>query len=256
MNLSVKYPLCLRVTARKLRLLFRRKGKSAKSSLVESTSSTESSATSVTSPLAVEALPKEKPKSSQEHQKLGPSFLESNLHKEILLNCLAYADHLKLTFEIDKARFLYALSGVESSHGANNVPRMEPAYSPGGFYFDRSQALKDAFAVYGTDASCSWGPWQILYIVANEYGYNDEPSQLQFPDVSAPFVAHHLNKFSRNGANSLERILDCYNTGNHFDKNKPIKYIEKFWAFYLNSEKVIEDFRRGSNGNASGNKDH
>lgn len=163
----------------------------------------------------------------------------------ILGECLKFADYLKFPFEIDKLQFLFALSGVESSFGKNNKPRYEPAYGQGGLYFRRSIALQREVAMYGRDAASSWGPWQILHIVAVEYGYDGAPHELQFADVSLPFVVAHLNKFVSRGADTLEKVLDCYNSGNHRDANVPENYIQKFIAHYNGCNGIIESYRGG-----------
>ena len=157
-----------------------------------------------------------------------------------------YSEFLDFKFDVDKCRFLYALSGVESSFGQVNQPRYEPAYGPTGMYFIKSQNLREQFSLHGKAAASSWGPWQILYIVAQEYGFKGLPVDLSSPAISAPYVVHHLNSFVKRGADTLVKVLDCYNTGNSRDKNVPHKYIEKFWKAYNETEKFIEQLRRGN----------
>lgn len=158
----------------------------------------------------------------------------SGLDPKLVESCESLSKQLVFTFKLDFTKFLIALSGVETSFNKNNKPRFEKAYAPGGFYFKGSPKLQDEWKKYGDNASSSWGPWQILHIVACEYGYKGDPQSLYDPKVSGHYVVQHLNKFSRNGANSLERILDCYNTGNQFDKNVPYEYIGEWWKMYLN----------------------
>lgn len=162
----------------------------------------------------------------------------SEIDPKIVSACENLSKQISFTFKIDVTKFLIALSGVESSFGKNNVRRFEKAYFTGGIYYKNSPKLQDEVKKYGEDAACSWGPWQILHIVACEYGYKEHPTLLHDPKVSGDYVVHHLNKFSRHGANSLERILDCYNTGNYYDKNVPYEYIGKWWKMYNN---LIDD---------------
>jgi hypothetical protein len=158
----------------------------------------------------------------------------SSLDQNLVDCCDKLSKDLLFLFKIDFKKFLLALSGVESSFGKNNQRRFEKAYAPGGRYYLGSPKLQDEYKKWGEDVSCSFGPWQIMHIVAVEYGYRDNPQLLSNPQISGPYVIKHLNKFSKNGANSLEKILDCYNTGNCHDQNIPYEYIGKWWKMYLN----------------------
>ena len=67
--------------------------------------------------------------------------------------CLAYGPQLtELPYGVDGAQLLWALSGNESSFGANCTPRYEPAYDVGGRYADA-----DLLARFGRAAACSYG---------------------------------------------------------------------------------------------------
>ena len=156
---------------------------------------------------------------------------ESRLDPKLVNLCERFSSSILFDFPIDRTRFLLALSGIESSFGRNNVKRFEPAYAPGGRYF-KAEHLQKAHEKFGDDASCSWGPWQILYIVCQEYGYEGEPKDLEDGEVSGPYVIKHLNRFAWYGADTVEKVLDAYNSGNHRDKNVPEAYIEKFWKHY------------------------
>ncbi len=63
---------------------------------------------------------------------------------------------------VDGAQLLWAISGNESSFGANCTPRHEPAFDAGGVYGDDA-AMKPLLAKYGTAAAYSYGPWQMLF---------------------------------------------------------------------------------------------
>lgn len=161
---------------------------------------------------------------------------------DVLEACFQFAPLWDAPFIKDKPRFLYALSGVESNYGRNNKPRFEAAYAPGGRYFT-NELLQRKHIEYSNDASCSWGPWQIMYIVAAEYGYESEPLHLHLAETSCYYVIEHLNKFVRRGAQSIEDLLDSYNTGNFRDSNKPVGYISKFFVCYEECEKLITEYR-------------
>lgn len=147
-------------------------------------------------------------------------------------NCALLARSLQLTVEgLDYKNFLLAMAGVESSFGKDMGPRVEKAYEPGGIYFQNKE-LQIAYAAYGRFASASFGPWQILYIVAHELGYRGHPEDLMDAEVCGPFVVDKLNRISKNGANSVERLLDAWNTGNWKDNHVPTNYIARFWHLY------------------------
>lgn len=173
----------------------------------------------------------------------------SELDSKLVTACEELSKDLSLTFKIDFTKFLISLSGVETSFGKDNNRRLEKAYSPGGAYYKGSPRLQDEYKKWGDDAASSWGPWQIMHIVACEYGYKGNPQLLSDPKVSGSYVVQHINKFSRNGANSLERILDCYNTGNCFDKSVPYEYIGKWWKMYNNliDDRVSKSLGEGNN---------
>lgn len=71
-----------------------------------------------------------------------------------------YSKRLQFTaqFDVKPWAFLYALSGIESSYGFNDIPRYEPAYDRGGMYASAPH-LKKALEKYGALAACSYGPW-------------------------------------------------------------------------------------------------
>ena len=144
---------------------------------------------------------------------------------------------LELSVEgLNKSSFLYAVSGVESSFGKNLGPRVEPAYSPGGIYFENAH-VRDMYSLYGSDAASSFGPWQIMFIVASELGYSGPPKDLSLKEICGPFVVRKFNLISRNGANSVERLLDAWNTGSWRKGTPPLAYIAKFWNYYNSLEK-------------------
>lgn len=63
---------------------------------------------------------------------------------------------------VDGTQLLWAMSGNESSFGANITPRHEPAFDVGGVYGSSAQMIP-LLAQYGSAAACSYGPWQIMF---------------------------------------------------------------------------------------------
>lgn len=129
---------------------------------------------------------------------------------------------------------LWALAGVESSFGAQRLyARYEPAYAPGGIYF-ASPNMKALWGRYGAPAACSWGAFQIMYVVAWELGYRDAPWGLQDDDTCASYASKLIiDRFF--GAQHLTRpedIFDAYNTGTAKDRVIPVAYIMKAKGIY------------------------
>ncbi len=152
--------------------------------------------------------------------------------REIDQVCEELAPKLQFSFGLDKVSILMALSGVESSFGTNNRPRFEPAYAPNGHYYKRSEKLRALVEKYGEDASCSWGPWQILACVADELGYEGDPKNLSDARVSGPYCVMLLNRIFNSGAQTMEQVLDAYNTGSFRSGEFPKEYVSRFWAMY------------------------
>lgn len=128
---------------------------------------------------------------------------------------------------IDPKALLAALLFCESSMGQNTEPRVEPAYLPGGVYFD-NELVQEAYQRYGQAAAASYGPWQILYITALELGFDGTPEELADPATNLEFVIKYLNQRAfKRGAHTLSQIADVYNSGFHLDRNIPVDYIRK-----------------------------
>ena len=63
---------------------------------------------------------------------------------------------------IDGAQLLWAISGNESSFGANCTPRHEPAYDVGGRYGSNA-VMVPLLTEWGSAAACSYGPLQLMF---------------------------------------------------------------------------------------------
>jgi hypothetical protein len=118
---------------------------------------------------------------------------------------------------MDRYRFLLSIAGVESSFGLQNKPRLELAYTLNGAYGKKSPQLQRQIGLYGSDASCSWGPWQILYITAFELGYKGAPKNLTDPFTSIPYVIAFFNKWIALEAKTIEELAECWNHGDYRD---------------------------------------
>jgi hypothetical protein len=132
-------------------------------------------------------------------------------------------------------KLLLTLAGTESDFGNLRLHvRPEPAYSPGGKYYNNSEALRSAYRKYGILAASSYGSFQIMYPTAVEMGFSGHPIDLQEDEICAHFAAELIiNRFiRRQKAKTLRDVADAYNSGNHADKIVPQKYIAKAISFY------------------------
>ena len=125
---------------------------------------------------------------------------------------------------VNAEALLWAIGGVESSHGRNNVPRHEGAYHRGGAYFNRVLDRK-----FGCAAHCSYGPWQIMYenvwaISKKEITPQDMNDTLTALVVSVEWL--NLRVIWR-GADTVAKIADAWNSGTHRDRIVPVSYIDK-----------------------------
>lgn len=97
--------------------------------------------------------------------------------------------------DYEKAAFLLGLSGEETSWGDRwAAGRWENAYARGGHYHKTSPAQMRLVQEYEDLAACSWGPWQILPVVAYEVGFRGKPWELADPRYSARWVVKRFNE--------------------------------------------------------------
>lgn len=127
--------------------------------------------------------------------------------------------------------FLLAISGVESSFGANNNPRLEKAYQPLGKYGQTSQ-MKLLYPLYGDDAASSWSPWQIMFVTAYDLGYRGTPRDLELAGTAIPFVIKFFNHWISEGAKNIDDLCDAWNSGTFKDLNVPYNYISRVKTIY------------------------
>lgn len=141
---------------------------------------------------------------------------------------------LKLPFAHDPKKLLLAFAEIESSVGQFNF-RYEPAYGLNGLYFRRSQILRKKYDEYGPLVAMSYGPWQIMYIVAVEAGFAGHPLELASGFVSLPYVIEKMNRDAKRGGTSVQLLASCYNGGNSsalFRTEAVQKYCNKLEAAY------------------------
>lgn len=131
---------------------------------------------------------------------------------------------------IDGAKLLWAISGCESTFGDHCEPRFERAYYSGGYYYLRDKRIRQAVQMWGRDAACSYGPWQVLCI-NTQYS----PEQLgSDPKIACDAAVHFIVNFvlGFRKARTLSAVLDTYNSGNWRDVHVPVKYIHDGTNYY------------------------
>ena len=155
------------------------------------------------------------------------------MKNELRVLCNSLSVSLSSPPDMDAAALLRALAQVESSGGAQAIPRFEPAYSIGGYYYRRAKHVRDLWREYGDWAACSYSPWQILYVVASELGFDGSPIHLRDATVAGKYVVRYLNRriFAR-GAKTIAEVGDAYNSGSFADQMVPTQYIDKLDKAY------------------------
>jgi len=112
---------------------------------------------------------------------------------------------------IDGPQLLWALSGNESSFGANVTPRHEPAFDIGGSLYATSPAQQALVAQFGPAGACSYGPWQLMLCNAPVGSSPRDFNQLNLAAVySCRFLSSLLRRFS---PQTIGEIGSCWNAG-------------------------------------------
>lgn len=117
---------------------------------------------------------------------------------------------LDLPVSIDGSQLLYGISGNESSFGLNTRPRHEPAFDVGGIYAT-SPTQKSLLALYGSDAACSFGPWQLMF---SNWPEGTTPADTNDLDKCAVATLAFMNSLIRRfNPHTLSDIGSCWNAG-------------------------------------------
>lgn len=136
---------------------------------------------------------------------------------------------------------LWAVYNCEKYNASNVEPRFEPAYAPGGIYYDMTEHVREAWEKFGPDAACSYSNFQILYITAYELGYDGPPKSLDKDSFALPYVVLYINhRILEKGATTPEEVADAYNSGSFKDSSKPEGYMKRFRYFYDRALKRME----------------
>jgi len=147
-----------------------------------------------------------------------------------------WASSLRVPAGVNPIALMRAICDNETNGGARwGATLHEPAYCYGGKYYIGSEALHRLSVPWGCLAHSSFGPWQILYITANEHGFSDDPVRLRDPMVCAEYLTKILNSrvFDKIPDALPEEAFDAWNSGRARDGIIPVDYIKKAKAHYL-----------------------
>ncbi|KKL95933.1 hypothetical protein LCGC14_1849580 [marine sediment metagenome] len=138
--------------------------------------------------------------------------------------CVLGAKMIDAPYGVNPEALLWAIGGVESTWGRNNVPRHEKAYHRGGAYFNRALDRR-----FGCAAHCSYGPWQLMYENVQAISKKEITPQEMNDTLTALVVSvEWLNqRVIGRGADTVAKIADAWNSGTHRDRIIPVAYIDK-----------------------------
>ena len=146
--------------------------------------------------------------------------------------CHAHGPELNVAaLNLDGARVLWAIAGVESSFGLNCQPRHEMSYCTGSLsHAPQVVALTEK---YGHAAHASFGPWQMMLCnaasvtTAGNWACPPENfASLEFcVEKAVAFINARILKAE--GARTLEQIAWAYNAGTFRQEFEPVQYIQQ-----------------------------
>ncbi len=130
---------------------------------------------------------------------------------EIAAACRKWGAGLHVPAGIDGARLLWAISGCESSFGANCLPRHEMYYHNLALEGKNAQ-LVALTKMYGCDAHSSFGPWQELLV---NCGPDTRPEDFANLDRAAMETVQFINWriLGLEQATTVEQVAVAYNSG-------------------------------------------
>ena len=133
------------------------------------------------------------------------------LREDIAEACQTWGPMLWVPSGVDGAKLLWAISGCESSFGADCAPRHEPAYDAGGLYATNPEQA-ELLKLYGSAGACSYGPWQLLLVNVQPAASPDDLASLH---RCAMATVGYLNReiLKRENPLTVEEIAEAYNSG-------------------------------------------
>jgi hypothetical protein len=131
--------------------------------------------------------------------------------EQIAAVCVQYGSQVgPLPPGVDGTQLLFAISGVESSFGADCQPRHEPAFDTGGMYATHAP-MPQLLSLYGSSGACSFGPLQIMLCNAPSTYSPVTFDQLDLAmSASVLFLNSKLRQWK---PQTLAQIGECWNAG-------------------------------------------
>lgn len=125
--------------------------------------------------------------------------------------CRRWGGMLWLPPTVDGVKLLWAISGCESSFGANCAPRQEPYYQHLAQSGKNGQ-LSKLMALYGSAAWSSFGPWQELLVNCSPLMQPEDFANLSRCAMEVvSFINHRILQAEK--AQGVEEIAEAYNSG-------------------------------------------
>lgn len=147
--------------------------------------------------------------------------------------------------EVDPCRLLAAIAMVESHGGHDKRANYERAFDVHGRYFNEELTNK---WTAGADpmlklpmrymVASSFGPWQIMFPVACELGFEGSPFELADPRTNLVWAIRYINRrcLPRMTAETEDgrvgQVASIYNSGRLPEKGRAIPYISKVIRHY------------------------
>jgi hypothetical protein len=135
---------------------------------------------------------------------------------------------------IDGPQLLWAISGVESSFGANSKPRYEPAYGPGGRYF-----VAVLWEKHGRNSASSLGPWQLMFCnCPPNYTPEDMDDLGKAAAATVWFMNRQINRFKPVNLAAIAAIWNGGHPGAHRleQVQRYIRKLEQYYALGMEEE--------------------
>jgi hypothetical protein len=157
--------------------------------------------------------------------------------------------------QMNRERLLAALCMQESTGWKDRRPNFEPAFYLGGKFASaplinhwQTGVEPELHEAMGKLAASSFGPWQLMFPVAVELGFQGHPCELADPYVNIEFAIRYINSRcldkglkpddDETGDGQITaddlvmQIADAFNSGTHLDRFKPLDYMQRVLVHY------------------------
>lgn len=134
---------------------------------------------------------------------------------------------------LDARKLLIAMAGNESSGGKDCLPRHEMAYCTG--TYSTVPSVVHLTDLYGHNAHCSFGPWQIMLINCSD---GTDPADLHDADACAKVTADYIERLNTHKKpQSVAQWGQLWNGGHIGADNPGVRaYVAKLQHNYDNAQ--------------------